>query len=134
MTRCLKWKQKAISDPYSGQIHGWVINIFNHASINTTRKKRCFAIGFVTHHIYNAIHCNSIVIMLKSLIFNYYTIPLQLQPQRHVDVINFHPSIKTWHMALWRFWIIFLRYWFPLPIMIVDGSILWLIKICHMAY
>jgi hypothetical protein len=27
-----------------------------------------------------------------------------------------------------------LRYWFPLPIMIVDGSILWLIKICHMAY
>jgi hypothetical protein len=34
----------------------------------------------VIHYIYNATHYNSITILLKQFIFNYYVSPLQLQP------------------------------------------------------
>jgi hypothetical protein len=34
----------------------------------------------ITHYIYNATHYNSITILLKQFIFNYYVTPLQLQP------------------------------------------------------
>jgi hypothetical protein len=55
----------------------------------------------------------------------------------HVDINNFHPSIKTWHMALWRF----LDFFFEILISIVYYDYWWfnimtsdLIKIYHMAF
>jgi hypothetical protein len=44
-----------------------------------------------------------IVTTPKPLIFNYYITSLQLQPWRHANVSNFHPYVKTWHLALWNF-------------------------------
>jgi hypothetical protein len=59
----------------------------------------------------------------------------------HVDITNFHPSIKIWHVALWTFLslkiIFFLKYWSPSFIMIInDGAkiMTWHNKDCHMAY
>jgi hypothetical protein len=56
-----------------------------------------------THHTYGAIECKFIATLSKQLIFNYYATPLKLQQLFHVDVINSHPSIRIWHMALWGF-------------------------------
>jgi len=45
------------------------------------------------HCIYDVIQHNSIATLSKQLIFNQYATS-QLQPCYHVDITNFHPSIK----------------------------------------
>jgi hypothetical protein len=63
-----------------------------------------------------------IAIQLKQVIFNYYSIPLQLHPWCHADVINCYPSINILHMALWKILDIKRnsKYWSPSSIMIVN--------------
>jgi hypothetical protein len=56
------------------------------------------------HHIYDAIHCNSIATLFKQLIFSYYAInSITITTITSCWITNLHSFIKFWHMALWRF-------------------------------
>jgi hypothetical protein len=61
---------------------------------------------------------------------NFFSMQLPYDYNHNVMLTSFHPSIKIEHMALWRFFTIFLKYWYPLPswLLVLDGFGLW-----HMA-
>jgi hypothetical protein len=67
----------------------------------------CMNYRVATHYTYGATHCNSIATMLKPLIFNYYTIPLQFSHNSMLMLVIFIHRLKLdmWHYEI--IWILF---------------------------
>jgi hypothetical protein len=117
-------------------------------------KKRCFATGLATHHVYTLWMLSDKLQKLQELQFAIYMVqlnynfvtktPFQLCNSPMIIIImscwcDFYPSIKNLTHDIMRIFRDFFKYWYPSSIMIIHFRFFWImtrgtIKSCHVAY
>jgi hypothetical protein len=125
VTQLSLWKKRGVLQ-LDFQLNFWVtLDTFNSSYLYTMSVIEQVA-RVATHHIYGAIHYNSITTLSQQLFFNYYVTPYDYNHNVMLTSFFIHPSkFNTWHYEdfLWFFWNIDIHC--PLWLFVLDGLGLW---------
>jgi hypothetical protein len=100
-----------------------------------------FTLWVLLEKLHELQNCNSLYIRCNSLQFNcnsvkttHFQLLCNSITTTSITSCNFHPPIKTWHMALWDFWNNFIKNLIPIVCWWFDIMTCGLIIFSFMAY